>query len=95
LPELISALTPITSREALQSTKDALITAFMTSNLFIVLPILTEASKKLWNRNELTAGKGEMMPDVIVPASFNLRGRRDPSGCVHELSHRLYHCALQ
>ena len=72
LPGLISALTPIKSRAALQATKDALITAFMTSNLFIVLPILTEACEKLLKQNQITSEGAENMPEVIVPASFNL-----------------------
>src|SRR5262245_59319994 len=39
LPGLVSALTPFRHRDVLGLTRDALITAFMTSDLFIVLPI--------------------------------------------------------
>ena len=40
LPGLVSALTPFGYREVLGPTRDALITAFMAADLFIVLPIL-------------------------------------------------------
>lgn len=71
LPALISTLTPIKYGEVIGATKDALITAFMTGNLFVVLPILTEASKDLLQRHQLVTEDTRSTPDVIVPASFN------------------------
>ena len=71
LPGLVSALTPFTYREVLGPTRDALITAFMAGDLFIVLPILIETCKDLLARHELTGQHGSGLPDVIVPASFN------------------------
>ena len=70
LPGLIAALTPIPYRRLLGQMRDALITAFVTSDLFIVLPQLTEQSKMLAREYGLT-GERENAPDVIVPASFN------------------------
>ena len=71
LPGLVSALTPIGHGEILGLTKDALVTAFMTGNLFIVLPILTDVSKELLRRHQLTAEESATLPEVIVPLSFN------------------------
>jgi len=70
LPGLIAALTPIPYRRLLGQMHDALITAFVTGDLFIVLPQLTEQSKALAHEYGL-AGDRENAPDVIVPASFN------------------------
>ena len=70
LPGLIAALTPIPYRRLLGQMRDALITAFVTSDLFIVLPQLTEQSKALAHEYGLT-GERENAPDLIVPASFN------------------------
>ena len=70
LPGLVSALTPITYREVLKLTRDALITAFMTGNLFVVLPILSDASKKVLT-GQTSETETVNMPHVIVPASFN------------------------
>ena len=45
LPGLVAALTPFRYREVLGPTRDALITAFMAGDLFIVLPIVIQACK--------------------------------------------------
>jgi len=47
LPGLVTALTPLTYREVVGLTKAALLTAFATGTLFVVLPILTEKSQEL------------------------------------------------
>jgi ABC-type amino acid transport substrate-binding protein len=71
LPGLVSALTPFGYREVLGPTRDALITAFMTADLFIVLPILIQACKELLDRHRLVDETTRALPDVIVPTSFN------------------------
>jgi Na+/H+-dicarboxylate symporter/ABC-type amino acid transport substrate-binding protein len=71
LPGLISALTPFSYREVLGPTRDALITAFMAGDLFIVLPILVQACKELLERHRLVDETTSTLPDVIVPTSFN------------------------
>ena len=68
---LITALTPLTYREVVGTMKDALVTAFMTSNLFIVLPMLVEHSQALMRRHGLTREQDTALPEVVVPASFN------------------------
>ena len=50
LPGLVAALTPIPYRDVLGPTRDALITAFVAGDLFIVLPILIESCKDLLAR---------------------------------------------
>ena len=70
LPGLVAALTPIRMRDIFSLTRNALITAFVAGDLFIVLPVLIESSRTLIER----AGVGHAqarLPEVIVPASFN------------------------
>ena len=71
LPGLVAALTPIRARDVLGESRDALITAFIAGDLFIVLPGLMQASRTLLGR----LGPGDEEPgrltEVIVPASFN------------------------
>jgi Na+/H+-dicarboxylate symporter/ABC-type amino acid transport substrate-binding protein len=71
LPALVSALTPIRYGEIFRKTRDALVTAFATGNLLIVLPILSERSKDML----LASGRGDEAlansADILVPASFN------------------------
>ena len=71
LPGLVAALTPIRARDILSESRDALITASIAGDLFIVLPGLMQASRTLLDR----VGSGDDEPgrltEVIVPASFN------------------------
>lgn len=69
LPGLVAALTPIRVREIFGLTRDALLTAFIAGDLFIVLPALTEASRTLVERHGLM--NAATLPEAIVPVSFN------------------------
>jgi Na+/H+-dicarboxylate symporter/ABC-type amino acid transport substrate-binding protein len=71
LPGLVAALTPIPYRALLAGTRDALVTAFMTSSLFVVLPKLTEQTKRLLREHAGLGVHDETLPEVIIPASFN------------------------
>ena len=80
LPGLVAALTPIRMGQIFRLTRDALITAFVAGDLFIVLPVLIEASKTLLSEAALSgnsataaaaAESAASLPGVIVPASFN------------------------
>jgi len=71
LPGLVAALTPVGHWEMLGATRDALLTAFMAGDLFIVLPILMEACEELLRRHPLPDPNASRLPEVIVPASFN------------------------
>ena len=69
LPGLVACLTPIPAREILKKTRDGLITAFMTGELFIVLPMLIDRSAA--DRPGLPESQEGSPPDVIVPAFYN------------------------
>jgi Na+/H+-dicarboxylate symporter/ABC-type amino acid transport substrate-binding protein len=71
LPGLVAALTPIPYRDVLAPSRDALITAFMAGDLFIVLPILIKGCKELLAKHGLTDAATEALPDVLVPTAFN------------------------
>ena len=71
LPGLIAALTPIRIREMFGLTRDALVTAFVAGDLFIVLPGLIEASRTLLVRHAPGSPEVNELPDVLVPTSFN------------------------
>ena len=70
LPGLVAALTPIRVRDIFALTRNALITAFVAADLFIVLPVLIASSQTLIERSGMAAGRTGL-PQVIVPASFN------------------------
>ena len=70
IPGLVCALTPITYRELFSLLRDPLVLAFLTGELFVVLPTLVEASRELVRRHAPPGSGAEALPDVIVPASF-------------------------
>jgi len=76
LPGLVAALTPVGHRRMITIAQDALVTAFVTSNLFIVLPILVERSRTLLAERRTKDGgtdgeREDELVDVLVPTSFN------------------------
>src|SRR5580765_2563641 len=71
LPGFVACLTPIPARRILQSTRDALITAFITGDLFIVLPALIDRAKELLEEHGFHESAAGAPADVIVPAFYS------------------------
>jgi Na+/H+-dicarboxylate symporter/ABC-type amino acid transport substrate-binding protein len=71
LPALVAALTPVPHRELLARTRTALLMAFTTGSLFVVLPLLTEQTRQLLRDHAPVTPADERLADVIIPASFN------------------------
>lgn len=71
LPVLISTLTPFSYREIFRYSKEALLTAFVTQNLFIVVPMLIDTSRQLFHDHDMNTADTETLNEVIVPVTFN------------------------
>lgn len=71
LPTLISTVTPFKYRDIFNVSKDALITAFVTHSLFIVIPILMEQSKYLIKKYGIQKEDSDKLVEVIIPVTFN------------------------
>lgn len=71
IPGAVAALTPVPYREVIWVTRDALVTAFSTGSLFVVLPILAERAKELLEKHEARNEQADAVVDVLVPVSFN------------------------
>ncbi len=71
LPMMVTTVTPFKYRDIVGLTRDSLVTAFTTGNLFIVLTVLTENCKQLFETYDLKEEKTDSYVDVIVPISFN------------------------
>ena len=70
LPAAVNLLTPISYRHFLQITRDALATAFVVGNTFIVLPMIVDSTKQLFNRYGLLAKGSDDLPELIVPMAY-------------------------
>jgi len=71
LPLMVTALTPFTYREVVGVSRDALLTAFVASNAFIVLPILVERSKALLETRGLLNAESDSAAEILIPILFN------------------------
>jgi Na+/H+-dicarboxylate symporter/ABC-type amino acid transport substrate-binding protein len=71
LPALMMLLTPLGYREIILTTKDALLMAFATDNLLIVIPMLTDHGKEILQKGTGDSAESQSSVDVIVPVSFN------------------------
>jgi len=70
LPGLVAALTPLRWGEVVRPTRDAVVTAFATGNLLVVLPFLTQAAKEIAAVRARSAEDVASTVEVVVPASF-------------------------
>jgi len=72
LPGLAAAITPFSYREILKSARDALVTGFVTGNLFITLPMLVENARTLFEDRKIRDDDTDNYVEVLVPTSFNI-----------------------
>jgi Na+/H+-dicarboxylate symporter/ABC-type amino acid transport substrate-binding protein len=70
LPGLIASLTPVGAVESLTSCHEALITAFLVGDLFIVLPSLIESCSDLVEKRMGGGDEARALPGSIIPTSF-------------------------
>jgi ABC-type amino acid transport substrate-binding protein len=70
LPGIAAALTGLSYRRIVALIWDPLLTAFVTANLFIVLPLLQERAKQLLAEAQLESADADEAVDVLVPMSF-------------------------
>ena len=70
LPGLVTALTGLPYRRVLSIVLDPLLTAFVTANLFIVLPLIQERGRQLLAEAGLGSDEAGEAVDVLVSTSF-------------------------
>jgi Na+/H+-dicarboxylate symporter len=71
LPGLVGVLTPLRWQEIVPPARDAVVTAFATGNLLIVIPILAQKAREVAAARSDRPEEAESAVEVIVPASFN------------------------
>lgn len=84
LPALVAAVTPLSYRAVVGPARDALVTAFATGSLFIVLPILDDRARSLLAERGADEEAGRQV-GVVVPIAFTLAGAGKLLGLVFVL----------
>ena len=70
-PLVMSTLTPFTYLQVIRVSKDALITAFTTGNLFVVLTIMIHDCRLLFQKEMPEAKDSAFYIDILIPVTFN------------------------
>ncbi len=71
LPMLVTSFTPLGYWEVARHTRGALLTAFATGSVFVVLPVLSRNITELLEKAGLENDKATTAVNVIVPTSFS------------------------
>jgi Na+/H+-dicarboxylate symporter/ABC-type amino acid transport substrate-binding protein len=71
LPGLISAVTPFRYKDVLTVSKDAMLTAFVTQSLFIVVPILIDHNRRILENYRAQTEDTDKLAKIIIPVTFN------------------------
>jgi Na+/H+-dicarboxylate symporter len=71
LPLMVMAVTPFSYREIIRVSRDALLTAFVANNAFIVLPMLVERTRVLLRKHHLLNKETDSAAEVLIPVLFN------------------------
>ena len=71
LPLLVTAVTPFSYREIAGISRGAVLTAFVASNAFIVLPMLIERTKELLKKHDLLNDTTDSAAEIVIPILFN------------------------
>jgi len=70
LPALVASCTPFRAREVLSESREMLITAFVIGNTFVVLPMITEAVRRLMAREKIDTSDELRSPEYLVPLAY-------------------------
>ncbi|MDD5727171.1 MAG: cation:dicarboxylase symporter family transporter [Victivallales bacterium] len=71
IPLTVTALTDFRYRDILHVSKDAMLTAFATGNVFVLIPIITRAVRQLLEEKHINTEERLVVLDTIIPISFN------------------------
>jgi len=71
LPLFLTTFTPFRYRDVVGISRNALVTAFVTGNLFLVLPLLSEGAKELCRKYFPDCAETEDFAESIIPISYN------------------------
>ncbi|WDI43073.1 cation:dicarboxylate symporter family transporter [Bremerella sp. P1] len=71
MPAMVAIFTPFRFGDVLRASRSAMLTGFVTGNLFIVLPLLIEHGKMLFERAGLRTDDTDSYIEVLIPVSFN------------------------
>ena len=70
MPLLVAAVTPFRYRDILSASRDALITAFVTGSAFVVIPLMIEGIRQLYEAANTDRDHADAHPEFIIPLGY-------------------------
>ena len=71
LPMTIAAFTPFRYFEVLKVSKDAVLTAFVTGSVFVVIPLMIEAVSRLFDERNMSPSDGFPKSEFVIPLGYS------------------------
>ncbi len=71
LPMLVAMATPFTYKEVIREARLAMVTAFATGTVLVVLPIIAERTKHLLHKKNMVSDESISAIDVLVPTTYS------------------------
>ncbi|MBW2493622.1 MAG: cation:dicarboxylase symporter family transporter [Deltaproteobacteria bacterium] len=71
LPALVAWATPFSYREVLRDSQVAMVTAFATGTVLVVLPMIAEGCKALLQKHSIDSTEGRTTIDVLTPTAYS------------------------
>ncbi|MFD2096626.1 cation:dicarboxylate symporter family transporter [Corallincola platygyrae] len=70
-PHMLASISPFKTGEVLAVSRDAMVTAFTTGNVFVLLPVLVEGAKRLFRKNRMRQEDTDYMLEVLMPIAYS------------------------
>lgn len=67
----IASLTPFRYFEVLKASKDAVLTAFVTGSVFVVIPLMVEAVSRLFDERNMGQSEGHPRSEFVIPLGYS------------------------
>ena len=71
IPFFISTITPFKYADIIQGCRDILITAFASGNIFILIPVMSEACNEIFEKHNKRTENSDKYNEIIIPIAYN------------------------
>ncbi|WP_428353772.1 cation:dicarboxylate symporter family transporter [Methyloprofundus sp.] len=71
IPFFISVITPFKYSDIVQGCRSILVTAFASGNLFILIPVMSEACNQIFAKYNINTEESDKYNEIIIPIAYN------------------------
>lgn len=71
IPFFVSCITPFKYADIVQGCRNILVTAFASGNIFILIPVMTEACNDIFEKYNKRSKNSDKYNEIIIPIAYN------------------------